>query len=335
MPGNDPFVRHDAQILIGTESTQGTTVTPDRTLGEITGDTDLPDPTVNWEEERSISASQTREPTGEEPMRNVYDGGSIPVIPRDGLLWALLLGSDSVQADTGIDSTGSTTAKTGTTLHTITATSGILAPTITTEATYYGHGGASDFVRTFAGMAAASGTISVDTESRLDTQMNMQAMGVSTGTSPTTGVSEDSREPWRFHDVETSLSWAGTTYARLTDFEWEITTNLSPDYYIQATNAEDPYEMSLGNIEYDLTLTIVPDDSSLYDDLVARNVLGSASVQFERANGDSVRFEWSNLRVEDAPFPYPEEGKPEVEVSTTPRSSTVYVEDQSATAAYV
>ena len=333
----NPYVRHDSQIVIGVEDSQGTTVTPTRTVGRLNGDTDMPDPEVDWQEERSIDAGSTRELSGKEPGQNTYEGGSLPVLPHDGLPIALLFGEDSVQTDTGLDATGSTTSDTGTTLHTMTVNDTDLPPTVTIEATYFGRGsGGEDFVRTFAGATPPSGTISTDNESRLQCEMDMLAMGVSPGTSPTTGISEPSRSPWLFHDVESDLSIAGTSYARLTNFEIEITTNISPEHYIAAASGADPYEILYGNIEYEISATIKPTDKSLYQSVLDRDDSGTMNIQFARdGGGDRLRFEGDRIGLSEAPYSFPEEGAPEVDVTITPDSLKCLVEDQQATEAYV
>lgn len=336
MPGNPPYVRHDSQIVVTTESTQGTTETPTRTLGKVEGDVDLMDPTVNWLEERSISTGGSRELTGKQAGQNVYDGGSLPVIPIDGYPLAFLLGSDTVTADTGLDSSGAEVSDTGTTLHTITPTAAPVAPSMTLEAAYFGHDGGSDFVRTFGGATPPTGTIQVDNESKLSVDMDMLAMNVATGSSPTTGISEDARDPWIFTDAESDLSIAGTTYARVTNWEHEITTNAEARHYIQSATPEDPFEILLQNLEYQVTATIVPDDDSLYQELVGRDDAGDMNIQFNRASSDErLRFEYGSIGLEEAGHPIPEEGSPEVEVTILPNTTTIKVEDTQATSAYV
>lgn len=336
MPGNDPFVRHDSQIVVGDETTQGTTVTPTRTPGKIDGETDMPDPSVEWQEERSIAAGAQREITGKEPGRNVYEGGTLPLIPYDGFPIAWLLGADSVTADTGLSAAGAQEADTGTTLHEITVANDPLAVTKTVEATYFGNGGGSDFVRTFAGVAPPTGTISVDNESQLRTELDLMALGVTTGTSPTTGISEDTRSPWLFHDAESDLSIGGTTYARVTNFEWEVTTNLDPRWYIQSSSPEDPFELLWQNLEHSISVSVVPDDKSLFDEVVGRDDSGDANIQFHEPDADErLRFEFTNVGTEEAPHGFPEEGTPEVSLSLIPDSAKVLVEDTSETSAYV
>lgn len=330
-----PYVRHDSQIAVGLETTQGSAVTPSRTFGKINGDTDLPDPEVDWQEERSISGAASRMPTAKYPGQNVYEGGSVPIHPVDGFPIALFLGADSTTADTGLDSTGSEVSDTGTTLHTITPADGKIPPTLTIEAAYYGRDGGNDFVRTFTGATPGSGTVSVDNEGRLTTDLDMVAMGVSTGSTPTS-ISEDTRDPWMFHDTESDLSIAGTSYARVDEFEWELGTNAEPKHYLNSSSAQDPFEVLYGNAEPSLSASITPVDDSLYQELRGRSDAGSASIQFYRASSDErLLFEFGSVGFEETPVPMPEEGDPSIDVSILFDDVTVKVEDTQTSSAYV
>jgi hypothetical protein len=332
----DPYVRHDSQIIVGVESDQGTTVTPTRTFGKVDGDTDLPDPSIEWLEERSISAGASRELSGKYPGQNTYEGGSIPVVPVDGVPLALAFGNDATTADTNLDATGSEVAETGTTLHTIDVLDSKKPPTVTVEATYFGRGTGSDFARTFGGAAPPSVTLSVDNEGRLSSDLDMLAMGVTEGDAPTTSVSEDTRDPWIFDDVESDLSLFGNTYARVTEFEHELTTNADPRHYIASSSGRDPFEVLYQNAEHELSATITVVDDTLYTELLNANDAGSATIQFSKpSTGEVLRYEASNIGISEAPHNIPEEGANEVDVTITPDSAVVKVTDTQETSAYV
>jgi hypothetical protein len=324
---SDPYVRHDSQIVIGVEDDQGTTVTPDRTFGKVSGDTDLPDPEVDWLEERSISAGASRELTGKYAGQNQYDGGSVSVVPVDGFPLAFAFGADEVGVDTV---TGNGTA------HTIDILNGKTPPTITTEATFFGRGTGDPFVRTFGGVAAGSVTLSVDNESRLTTDLDLMALGVDTGTSPTTSVSEDTRDPWVFDDVESSLSLFGSTYARVTDFEHELTTNAEARYYLNAATGADPFEHLYANAEHSLTATVTVTDDELYQELRGRDDAGTATIKFTKAStGEVLRYEAGGIGIAEAPHPIPEEGANEVDLSIVPNTAKIIVSDTVESDAYV
>lgn len=298
--GTYPFVRHDAQIAVGKETDHGVPVTPDRTLGKIVEAGDMPDPEVEWQEERNID-NRGRELSNKEPGRNTYDGGSLTVLPVDEYPFEILLGQDADASDV------------------IEVANDPLPRTMTVEATYYGNGTDDDFVRTFAGNAVNTGTVSVDNESRLQIEFDFQAQGVTTGTSPTDiSGNEATGDVFMFHDADSYLSFHGTDYARVTDFEWELSNNLNPRWYIQPNDAEDPYEVHYGNAGHSISATIEPVDDTLYQELIGRDDAGDASISFTKPDGDTIAFEYRNVGLTTAPYSYPDEGVPEVGVELVP-----------------
>lgn len=333
---SDPFVRHDTQITVGVETDQGTPVAPTRGFGKVGDATDLPDPTVDWLEERSITGGAERELTGKYAGQNTYDGGSIPIVPVDGFPVALAFGNDTVTPDTNLDASGSEVADNGTTLHTIDVLNNAIPPTVTVEAAMFGRGTGSDFVRTFEGAAPPSVSIEVDNESRLSTDLDLVAMGVGEGDSPTTGISEDTRDPWIFDDVESDLSINGRTYARITDFTHELTTNVDPRHYIASTSGRDPFEILYANAEHETTVTVTPVDDQLFVDLLAADDAGDATIQFKKpSTGEVFRFEAASVGIQDAPHAIPDDGAVEVDVTLIPDTAQVKVTDTQSSSSYV
>jgi hypothetical protein len=332
---SDPYVRHDSQILVGVESEQGTAASVTRTFGKISGETELPDPSIDWLEERSISGEASRELSDKYPGQRTYDGGTLPVIPVDGFPVALAFGNDTVTADTNLDATGSEVSETGTTLHTIDVLNDKKPPSVTIEAAYFGRGGADDFVRTFTGGVPPGVTISVDNEGRLTTDLDMLAMGVTPGSSPTTGVDADDRNPWIFDDVNSNLSLFGNSYARVTNFEHELTTNADPRHYIAEASGRDPFEVLYANAEHELTATITVTNDSLYTELLNANDAGSASIQFTKPSGEVFRYEAGSIGLSEAPHSIPEEGANEVEVTITPNTAQILVTDTQVSTSYL
>ena len=331
----DPYVRHDSQIAVATESDQGTAETPTRGFGKVDGDTELPDPSIDWLEERSITGGGSRELTGKYAGQKTYDGGSVPIVPVDGFPLALAFGNDTVTTDTNLDDSGSEVSETGTTLHTIDVLNNAIPPTVTIEAALYGRGTGSDFVRTFTGAAPPSVTLSVDNESRLNTDLDFVAMGVTEGDSPTS-VSADTRDPWVFDDVESDLSLNGAEYCRITDFEHELTTNVDPRHYICSNAGRDPFEILYANAEHETTVTVTVTDDQLYKDLIGADDAGDATIQFNKpSTGERLRFEASSIGIQDAPHGIPEEGAVEVDLTIIPNSVVMKVTDTENSAAYV
>lgn len=332
MPGEHPYKPEQAQIAVAVEPTQGETATPTRAFGLIQEDISLPDPSIQWIEERVIG--HNREIFNKVDGQRAYDGGSIPIVPYDGAPIAYILGNESVAVDTDIDGN----AETGTTTHTLTLNYDEIPATQTIEAGYQGVTGQSNFVRTFSGCLAGSGEIAVNNEGELQTSLDYIAMGVDTGTSLTSGVEPESREPWLFKDVTSNLQMFGTSFARVEQFSLSITNNLDEGRYIQENNPEDPYEITYGNIEYELSASITVDDNSLYQELVGPTEDGfTTQIEFEKpGSGESLRIIAENCNIPQAPHDIPQENVISTDVAIIPEHIEIKVEDaQSAGTGYL
>lgn len=324
----------DTQIVVGNQSSQRSTVTPDRHLGYIEEETEHPDPEVNWLEEYLIGTG--REAHGKSEGQRTYEGGSYPIINIDGYPIALLFGGESV---TAVDSDGD-----GTTdyhEHTLTVAEGKTPPAITVEATHYGRGGASDFVRTFNTVVPTSGEISVDNEGRLTTTLDTIALGVSKGTTPTS-VSLPDRNPWLFSDISSDFTFNGTSFARFEEFTYSLNQNSGAKHYINSTTGNDPYEILYGGqANHELQATITVTDDTLYTELLNGTDGGvSASMRFTRANGDYIDFSFTATNLSQAGHATPRgEGADDdtvsVEATIIPESVTVTVTDSHSGGAYL
>ncbi|AGM11211.1 minor tail protein [Haloarcula hispanica tailed virus 2] len=321
----DPYKGEDTQLAVGVESTQGTSVAPTRVLGKVAEEATPPDPEVEWMVTRVIGG--TREPFQKHEGQHSYQGGDVPVILQDGAPLAYLLGADSFSSPT----------------HTITAKTDGKPPSQTIEAVYYGRGGGSDFVRTFNGCVPASGELSMNNDDELTLSMSYWAMGVSVGTSPTAGISVPDQDPWLFSDADSQLSLFGSSFARFMDFTLSIENNLEEGRYIvddastPSGDAKDPFEITYGNVDYELSATITIEDNSLYNELVNPTDGGfTATMAFSRGNGDTITVTANNCNFTEGAHPIPgESGKVEVEVTMIPESLTITVEDSNSTAAYI
>ena len=324
MPGNDPYLGQASQIAYGVESTSGDPVTPTELFAKIADDTDHPDPEQNWYEERYIGGGG-RELDDLSTGQIAYEGGSYPfqIVNAVPLVWAL--GEENYNDTDNI--------------HTITAagTGGAdtVPPTLTVEATQYGRGGGSDFVRTFEGVAADTATVSTDNDNRLTCEIDAIAAGVSTGTTPTDVGSLPSSEPWLWSDISSDISINGTVFARLVEWEFTVENNVSPQYYITSdvTNEGDPYETLYGNVNYDFTATTVADDDTLYQEVLGQDDANvDITLQFTRANGDTLDFTISGVGLQESPYSMSrgddaDDERVEVETTGTPQSITVELQD--------
>lgn len=321
-----PYKGEDTALVVGTEPSQASTVSPTRVLGKVVEDATLPDPEQNWIVQRVIGGD--RETFQKEQGTREYQGGDIPVVLQDGAPVAYALGNDSVSGS-------------GPYTHTLTAKMDGRPPTQTLEATYYGRGGGSDFVRTFAGATPNECTLETNNDDELTATLSYWAMGVTTGTSPTTGILVPSDDPWLFADASSQLSLFGTPFARFQDFSLSISNNLEEGRYIAPASthptgdSRDPYELTYGNAEYELTATLAIEDDALYQELINPSAGGfDAVIEFQRGgSGYLFRITCNGTNFTETPHEIPgESGKVEVEATMNPDSTTIEVESSDSTA---
>jgi hypothetical protein len=316
-------------LAVGVETTQGTSVTPTRTLGKAAEEATPPDPEQDWMVTRVIGG--TREPFQKHEGQRTFQGGDVPVICQDGAPVAYLLGEESFD-DTTTPNT-----------HTLTAKQDGKPPSQTMEVVYYGRGGGSDFVRTFQGCVPESGELTMNNDDELTCSLTYWAMGVTVASSPTSGIAVPDVDPWLFSEANSQLSLFGSTFARFQDFTLSTENNLEEGRYIvddastPSGDAKDPFEITYGNVDYELTATIVVEDNALYNELVNPTSGGfAASMSFTRSNGDTFQIDASECQFTDAAHSIPaDSSKIEVEVTVIPNSITVTVDDSNSTAGYL
>jgi len=322
----DPYKAEDTQLLTGLETSQGTSATPTDVFGKVVEDATLPDPEQDWMVQRVIGGG--REPFQQEQGIKEYQGGEIPIVLQDGHPVAYAFGNDSVSG-------------TGPATHTITPKEDGKPPSQTLEATYYGRGGGSDFVRTFAGATPNSLELSMNEDDELTAALTYWAMGVSTGSSPTTGISVPSTDPWLFADASSELTLFGTTFARFIDFTFSLENNLTEGRYIAPEashptgDSRDPFEITYGNVDYELTATIAVEDDSLYQELISPTAGGfQLVIEFQRGgSGYLFRLTCDGCQFTEAPHEIPgESGRIEVEVTIQPTTAQVEVESDDSNA---
>lgn len=323
----DPYKGEDTQLAVGTESSQGTAVSPTRSLGKVVEEATMPDPEQNWIVQRVIGGD--REVFAQEQGQREMQGGEIPVVLTDGAPVAYVLGSDSVSG----------TAAPYT--HTLTAKQDAKPPSQTIEAVYYGRGGGTDFVRTFQGCVPNSAELSMNNDDELTCSMSYWAMGAGTGTAPTTGISVPSQTPWLFSDATSQLTMFATTFARFQDWTLTIENNLEEGRYIAPAadhptgDARDPFEITYGNADYELSTTLNVEDAALYEELLNPTAGGfTATLEFQRGgSGHLFKIEATGCQITEGEHPIPgESGKIEVEATIVPESLTVTVESSDSTA---
>ena len=328
-----PYKSEKSEVKLDIENTQKTEVTVTRYPGFLKGEQELPDPEIDLTQEHYVGGN--RDPYEQTEGQWGFDAGSLSIVPYDGFPIAWAMGADSVQVDT---------PSAGLNTHTITRKQDGAPPTATMEAAYLGRGGSqSDFVRTFLGCYPSTATIEVSNDGKLQVNADVQALGITSNTphSSNTSVSLPDRQPWKFDKVQSNLDLAfggaSTTFARVTDFSFEIANNPTPEYYMESSEAPEPYEMLYGNGGYTWDVTIAVTDTSIYNELVSSDTTFTATMTFQKgSNGDeTLKFEGKECKLPNGAHPVPEEGKVETQLSLSPRTTTITVVDGTETNSYV
>lgn len=334
MPGNSaPYKSKNTQLAVGHEASQNATVAPDRVPGIVGDAAQMPDPEVDYLEDRVIGGPRTI--FDKRPGQRTYEAGSITVTPQDPWPFAYMFGKETVNIDEDVD--GNT--ETGKNTHVLEVLNDDVPPTFTTEAVYYApaSSAADDFVRTFGGCAVSSGELSTDNEDQLTVDLDVYAMSVEPGSNPTSGIDVPKQEKWIFSDASSNLNMFDSSFARVTDFSLDLDNGLESKYYIESEQAPDPFEILYNIAEFSMDVTISIDDNSIYTELVRdphdQNKF-TASIDFTRPNGDTLRVEATGCEIEDAPHEIPEDDQTiDVDVSILPEDVTVYVEDSNSSGA--
>lgn len=327
MPGNAPYKPEQAQLAVAVEPEQGTQETPVRFFGLVQEDTSLPDPSIEWIQERVIG--HDREIFNKVEGQRAYEGGSIPIVPYDGFPLALAFGQETVRSGTDIEGN----SVSGVTTHILEANQTSKPPTTTIEASYRGTQGQPEFTRQFLGATPGSGEIAVNNEGELQVALDMIAMDVDTEETITSVGSVPDRDPWLFADNKSALTIFGTEFARVEEFTVSITNNLEQGRYIQPDDPRKPYEIIYGIVEYEVSASITIDDKSVYNELIEPTAGGfDMSISFEKENtGEELRIIGEDCNIPEAPHDIPgDASQVQVDVPIIPNSLRVEIEDNTS-----
>jgi hypothetical protein len=325
-----PYKAERSELLVGTESAQKEAAAPTRYPGFAKDEQEPPDLEVDWIEGRYTGAGRTPHQHYEGP--HSFEG-SLNVVPYDGWPVAWLLGAE---ATSGSDPTTHTITPKG-----AAGGDGAAPPTVTVEANYLSGPGGTDFSRGIVGVAPDSGTIQQNNEEELTVDMDVVGLGLTADTvdgsrTPTTGVSLPDRQPWTFKKASSNLSLFGTTFARMEDFQLDVENNLSPETYIEDSEAPEPYELLYGDATLSWTVDLAITDSSLYTELADATEGGfTATIAFTKETNETLTITSNNTYIESAPHPLPEEGKAVSSVELATNDLSVVVDDPVTSGKYL
>ena len=288
MPGNLPYKGDKSNLLVGMESDQGVIASPDRHMGLVLDNASMPDPEIDWIEERVLGGG--RELYNKVEGQNLYEGGTINVAPYDGAPLAYLLGKEQGSGPV-----------------TLTALEEDIPPTQTIHAMLDAPASSSgpNLVREFYGCTPTSGQIQVGNDGELLCSLDYVAMGVDV-TDTTTGDPPANKNPWVFTDTSSNLTLFGTSFARVNDFSLSVSNNIEQGRYIHDDNPEEPYELTYGPVDYQLNTTITVDDRSIYEELLEPTVDGfECSMSFTKPSGDTLTITAKKCNFANAPHDVP------------------------------
>jgi hypothetical protein len=133
-----------------------------------------------------------------------------------------------------------------------------------------------------------------------------------------------SGEPYMFYQAGSGLTYLSNTYAKIKSFELSYNNNLTEDYFINATNAKYPDEFYEQNIDIEFKATIVPTDTTLWDELMSPTTNAATTTQkidmtfTKNASYDTLQFTLYSNNLLSAPHNVPEQGPIETEIIAKP-----------------
>lgn len=340
-----------SRLAFGRESTFGSAATPDRFLGIVNSEVQLPDLEVDYNEYPNKGSG--RRLFSIEKGREEYGPVSIDFLPTTGELFYYAFGTETIDTDT---------PTTGKNVHTMTVddkgdlpsgtttSNAVELPSMTLGAIL--EGGSNDFRRDFTGTTVESLNVSLNESGELSCSMDFRAHDVEkeTNTSPTTfsqPSSDDSANsppvPYEFYDRAADIHLAGSldftsptytssdlgydtsgsearTWANVKSFDWSLNNNLSPLYFTRSTDGRKVAKFVTSRPDFSLSMEITPDSNDVGSaeeaayDLLSDGTEGDILIPFQRADNDELHFGFHNCHIRAAPHPLNEEGN-EVTVS--------------------
>ena len=178
----------------------------------------------------------------------------------------------------------------------------------TLETTY--DDGTNTLVRWAAGCKIDSLTLEATEEDVLIATADVIAKIDTKDTSGSATVTAKTNEPYKFYEAAWSIN--GSPFTKVTSFRNTVNNALRPKRYMQSTNGQYVYELIVGKRTHELQMTVVIDDFTVYD-LILDGSTFDAYVTFTRGANDTLRIDWTECKILNAPHDVPEEGEVVVE----------------------
>jgi len=303
------FQASDAILLVKKESEQGVEVTPDRNLGKIDGEVEMPDPSQIIDRNSYVGSNSL---TADELVKRTFDfdDGTIPVKVVDPLPFELLLGKDKNGSDE---------------IELIEDASQQNSATMQLQ---YKRPNDSNFLRNYIGVVPSGGSISVSEDDDLVCELDISCLDVKTEvTEQSATKSILDKDTFSFSDVNSNLSMFGVTFSRLNDFTVDIDKNTEVKKYANNDKPDKPDEIILRQPSVDLEANISVSSDNIYNEILNGNDTFTTSIGFARNNGDTLEIIAENCLIEDAPHTVPEEGTVDVPVSIVAETIRIIMPD--------
>lgn len=286
------------------------------TVGGLFEDAEAPDPEIDIAAYHAAGAG--RDPALITTLRHAYQG-RIPSILQDPRMIAWAFGLDT--------KTGASNPYT----HTITKSADETLPSFTAEFGYKAiTGGSAAWQRSFTGNKVDTMAISMSPMGELRGDFTIFAQKHATSASLRT-LTVATTQPYKF--LNGAFTLFGSTFARVLDFRYRLSNGLQPQWYAQSTNGHLLYEMPEGRRTHDVEVTVVAEDTALFDQLVAGTTF-AMNAKFTRAASpeDSIDFQFTSTLMRSAPHPIVAEGNIPVRMRFRPTSAQVVCKNNVSTA---
>lgn len=170
--------------------------------------------------------------------------------------------------------------------------------------------GTTHWVRWCTGCMVESVTLEASENDVLIATVDVLGKIDSDDTSTSTVVTGATDSPYKWYEAAWTVD--GSPFTKVVSFRSTITNTLRPKRYMQSTNGQFVYELIHGKRNHELNMTVVVDDTTMWD-LIADGSTFDAYVIFTRSANDTFRIDYTECKILQDPHDIPEEGEVQVE----------------------
>lgn len=179
------------------------------------------------------------------------------------------------------------------------------------------------------GTIADSLTVSGGEEDMLTFSVGLMAQQSVKNTGALSTIAAATTAPYLFH--EATFTYFGSAVARVRDFSWTINNGGKMPAYHTDDETVFGYEYIPGPRSYTLETTVIPDDTTFFDQLKTAASNLTCTIKYVRGANDDVTITNSNCVLKEAPHDMPEELEAPVSLVLEPRTAQVVLTDSVST----